>query len=476
MNTTKRNQATRSTVAEIGSPKVYNEIIDFLNAHWTKHHTDASLTTMKKLNKALGNVAEKISAIFVTGTNGKSSTINFSAQLLKEEGLTVGAFYSPHILTYNERISINYESISNKTFTELGNEVLNALQSLNITASSREILTMMALLYFAKNNIDVALLEVAEDSVCDPVNICSPKILAITRITNDRITQDGPSIDDSIKSITAMVQNGTHVVSADQSKLSLQTILDSIKPIGGIWGMPIRKLAPLSYPFEQLHGRCAALAERIGQTYIDNFLGEDSVIVNNGLLAKEKGKRGRPTLEAKRQSEINPKRTIEQFWKETANTLPAHFQLLDKEKPSILLDTASNNDAFENLFLGIRLLHYQRPLKGITFIFGCSKDAIKLEEFLRNLRYFCKKNSAQTIFCPITGVVPGVYEESLDVEQITNDVKSLKIKARAAKNFVEAFEAAKKTVDERHGLVVITGSKSIISEYWELKGIKNFKS
>ena len=47
-------------------------------------------------------------------------------------------------------------------------------------------------------------------------------------------------------------------------------------------------------------------------------------------------------LEAKRQSELNPKKTVEQFWKENTNELPARFQLLDKEKPSILLDNASN--------------------------------------------------------------------------------------------------------------------------------------
>lgn len=95
MINTKRNQASRESAASIGSPKSYNEIVDYLNAHWVKQHTDATLATMKKLNKALGNVAEKISAIFVTGTNGKSSTINFSSQLLKEEGLNVGAFLFP---------------------------------------------------------------------------------------------------------------------------------------------------------------------------------------------------------------------------------------------------------------------------------------------------------------------------------------------------------------------------------------------
>ena len=90
------------------------------------------------------------------------------------------------------------------------------------------------------------------------------------------------------------------------------------------------------------------------------------VVVTDTLLTKQKGQRGRPTLEAKRQSELNPKRTVEQFWKETPTTLPGTLPILDKEKPTILLDNASNLDAFKNLLLGIRLLHYQRPLKGLT--------------------------------------------------------------------------------------------------------------
>ena len=55
--------------------------------------------------------------------------------------------------------------------------------------------------------------------------------------------------------------------------------------------MPIRKLAPLPYPFEQLHGRCAALAERIAQIYVNSLLRKETVIVSGSLLNQTK----RPT-------------------------------------------------------------------------------------------------------------------------------------------------------------------------------------
>jgi len=103
---------------------------------------------------------------------------------------------------------------------------------------------------------------------------------------------------------------------------------------------------------------------------------------------------------------------------------------------------------------------------------GCYDKDINLTEFLKLLRYFFKKTSGQIIVCP-AHPQPGHHgTESWNAEKVVNDIKSMKIKAKATHNFKEAFELAQKTVDERHGLVVIAGSPSIISEYWRYKGMK----
>ena len=310
---------------------------------------------MKKLNAAFNNVADKLNTVLVTGTNGKSLTIHFAAKLLREEGLTVGTFQEPYILTYNELMSCNGEIISNKTFTEIGNEVLNTTESLGIKPTSHDILVMMALLYFKEHNVDVAILEVDNTDLHAAPHICSPKVAAITRVTPDNVDASAEEIKECIQQMVSIVKPGTHLVSADQSKLNLQTMLEMVEAKKGIWAMPIRKLAPLAYPFEQLHGRCAALAERIASIYVNSFTDKDTIVVSGTLLTKQKGQRGRPTLEAKRQSELNPKKTIDQFWKEAECTIAGRFQLLEKEKPTILIDSADNLDAFKNLLLGIRL-------------------------------------------------------------------------------------------------------------------------
>ncbi len=465
-------QSSTKGAVTLGKQRSYQEIVEFLDSNWQTNKSDAQLSCMKQLDKELGSVSQKIPTILIGGTNGKSITMHYATKLLKEEGLSVGAFYNPHVLTYNERFVCNNEAISNKTFTDLGNEVLNTASTLCLTPSSFEVLTMMALLYFKSHNVDIALLEVNESGAHTAPAICNPKIVAITRVTDDQCTTDEQKTTLALSNALAIVKKGTHVVSANQSKIHLQEMQAIAEANGGIWAMPIRKVAPLHYPFEQLHGRCAALAERIADIYINTFTDKDAVVVTNSLLTKQKGRRGRPTLEAKRQSELNPKKTIEQFWKEEHGTLPARFQVLDKEKPTILLDNASNLDAFKNLLLGIRLMHYQKPLKGLSLIIGGTNQDLDFEEFYKLLRYFFKKTSGQVLVCPITPMAGQKGCTPWNVEEMANAIKGMKVKTKACKDFKDAFESATKLVDDRHGLVVIAGSTSLVSEYWQYKGMK----
>ncbi len=473
LNSTKHTPS-KGTTGIVGKQRNYTEIIEYLDARWlVPHNTPISFDRVKKLYERLGFPAQKCKSILVGGTNGKSLTASFAAKLLAQEGITIGSFYAPHILTYNERFTINGEMIPNKTFTEVGNEVIAVAESAGIEAHTQELLTLMALVFFEQNNTEVIILEANKGGMYNPVNVCNPVITAITRVTPEESVLATTTIEALVHDLMGMVKKDTYLVAADQSKAHLQMMQDIAEAQGGHWSMPIRKLAPLVYPFEQLHGRCAALAERICQIYAEHFLANNATIVTDSLLTKPKVARGRPTIARKRYLDENPRKTIDQFWREESTELAGKFQVLDKEKPSILLDTASNIDAFKNLLLGIRLLHYQKPLKGLTIVVGSTKGCMNSEEFLKLSRYFFKKTSGQLLLCPIDDQLPGVTEgSSWDVDKVTNDVKGMKIRARACKSFEEAFELAKKSVDERQGLVVITGSTAIVHQYWRQKGIK----
>lgn len=468
---------TKELSLPLEKTRTYNEIVEFFNKHWSPvafNKDSKSVDRIKKLDKALGSVSQKVSTILIAGTNGKSLTAHFTAKLLKEEGLTVGVLYAPHILTYNERFFVDTDYISNKIFTELANQVINASETNDIKATTQELLSVLGFLYFSQNNVSVALIEIEKGGSAHPVTaLCNANIVAITRLTANDADQEGQAFDAVINDYMPLIKKDAHIISADQNKVNLKKMADYAKQTQAIWEMPIRKLTALAYPFEQLHGRCAALAERIATIFVNSFAKKSELVdEEQSLLMKKSGQRGRPTLEAKRQSELNPKRTLPLFWKEATSTLAGRFQILDKEKPTIIIDNAENIDSFENFLLGIRLMHYQKSLKGLTLIIGCYQDTINYQEFLRLIRYFCKKTSGTNIILTSIPTKDGVFTESWNPEKVAQDMKAFKIKARAVENFKDAFEVAKKSVTDRHGLIGIVGSSALIAEYWSNKGIK----
>ncbi len=464
-------QTSSKGAVTLGKQLSYNEVIEFFEKNWASSQDGKSVERMEKLDKLFSNPSSKLQAITVAGTNGKSLTAHFIAKLLKKEGLKVGVFFTPHILTYNERFTTDNETISNKVFTELANEVINAAETANLKVTTREYLTQIALNYFVAQKVDVVVLEAEGATSFDATAICKPKVIAITRLIGEQTDLTGKAPEDIIKDYVSLLPKGSHLVSADQNKTNLKEMSELAEKAEAHWAMPIRKLVALAYPFEQLHGRCAALAERCAYLFVNHFANKDVIALNESILTHQKGQRGRPTLEAKRKLEINPKRTIEHFWKETSSSLLGRFQLLDKEKPSILLDNADNLDAFENLLLGIRLLHYQRPLKGLALVVACQENAVEPEAFAKLIRYFFKKTAGQIIICPLSKKA-GWQGSSWDVEKINNALKAVKVKSRVVGSFKEAFEAAKKVVNDRHGLIAVAGSSAAVSEYWSYKGIK----
>jgi dihydrofolate synthase/folylpolyglutamate synthase len=450
----------------LGKFKSYNDVIEYLDALKPIEYSEAVPQRMKQLDNLLGNISTKIDTILVGGTNGKSLSMHFASKLLKEEGFKVGVAYSSHFLTYNERLAINFENISNKSFADCVGEVLNVAEMNKIKATSFEIMTMAALLHFKTENVDVALLEVGYGGKYDATTICNPKIAAITRAAEDSTGLLGSDVDSIAFEMLEITKSGCWFISAEQSKIRLQKMKTWCEERGVQWAMPIRKLSQLPYIYEQLYGRVASLGERIAQIYVEDIKGKFSPFLRGNLLATQKGQRGRPTLEAKRQAELNPIKTLKSFWNEQFDLLKGRFELLDKEKPSILLDNASNLDAFTNLFLGVRLLHYQKSLKGMSLVISLSK-AVNAIESLKLIRYLLKKVTGQVFFVALPGDTA-----AHDSSELVSIAKELNIKAKAFGTFAEAFEQAKHGVDERDGLVVVSGSPALVTEYWKHRGMK----
>ena len=157
----------------------------------------SGLGRMQSAVNLLGNPEQAYPIIHVTGTNGKGSTIAFMRELFVSHGKNVGTFTSPHIVSIHDRICINGQPISDADFIRLANQVKEMEQRLLEThdqLSFFELLTVIALLYFKEQEVDLVLLEVGIGGLLDTTNVVTGEIAIITSIGLDHQETLGDSL------------------------------------------------------------------------------------------------------------------------------------------------------------------------------------------------------------------------------------------------------------------------------------------
>ena len=147
------------------------------------------LNVYKRLN--ISKVAKKV--ITVAGTNGKGSTVSFLESVLKNNNYKVGAFTSPHILDYNERIKINGKEADDDLLIDAF-ELIDEKRG-DITLTYFEFATLSAFYIFSQLDLDVAVLEVGLGGRLDATNIIDSDISIITSISIDHTEFLGNTID-----------------------------------------------------------------------------------------------------------------------------------------------------------------------------------------------------------------------------------------------------------------------------------------
>ena len=151
-----------------------------------------SLKAMKYFMNSYNNFERKINFIHIAGTNGKGSCTEIISNILIKQGYKVGKFLSPHLIKYNERISINGKEISDEEMINLIEELNPLINEYNnkeeIKITLFELETIMALLYFYRNNVDFAVLETGLGGIYDCTNIITkPLVSVITSIGYDHV-------------------------------------------------------------------------------------------------------------------------------------------------------------------------------------------------------------------------------------------------------------------------------------------------
>ena len=177
----------------------------------------SGLGRMQQAVDLLGNPEKTYPIIHVTGTNGKGSTIAFMRELFVAHGKKVGTFTSPHIISIHDRICINGQAIADADFIRLAEQVKEMEKTLLEThdqLSFFELLTLIALLYFKEQGVDLVLLEVGIGGLLDTTNVVIGEIAVITSIGLDHQETLGDSLEEIAEQKAGIFKAGKKAVIA----------------------------------------------------------------------------------------------------------------------------------------------------------------------------------------------------------------------------------------------------------------------
>ena len=177
----------------------------------------SGLGRMQRAVDLLGNPEKTYPIIHVTGTNGKGSTIAFMRELFVAHGKKVGTFTSPHIISIHDRICINGQPIAEEDFIRIANQVKEMEKTLLEThdqLSFFELLTLIALLYFKEQGVDLVLLEVGIGGLLDTTNVVTGEIAVITSIGLDHQETLGDSLEEIAEQKAGIFKAGKKAVIA----------------------------------------------------------------------------------------------------------------------------------------------------------------------------------------------------------------------------------------------------------------------
>lgn len=194
----------------------YQEVIAYLYARLPMFTRDGSsaykkdLTNTIKFCEALGHPQETFKTVHIAGTNGKGSSSHMLAAVLQQAGYKTGLYTSPHLLDFRERIRLNGAMVDEQFVIDFVNTHFALIEE--IQPSFFEVTVAMAFDFFAKQEVDIAIIEVGLGGRLDSTNIIQPLVSLITNIGMDHMNMLGNTIEEITFEKAGIIKAHTPVV------------------------------------------------------------------------------------------------------------------------------------------------------------------------------------------------------------------------------------------------------------------------
>jgi dihydrofolate synthase/folylpolyglutamate synthase len=403
----------------------------------------ADLNNTIAICKLLGNPENKFRTVHVAGTNGKGSTSHMLASILQEAGLKTGLYTSPHLKDFRERIKINGEMIPEKNVIDFVQEYKKDFEE--ILPSFFEMTVGLAFDYFAKEKVDIAVIEVGLGGRLDSTNVITPLVSVITNISFDHTALLGNTLEKIAIEKAGIIKRGIPVVIGEASVETKNVFVGKAKNENApvifseeayqienisqvnkgklILSMDVKKHGLLI--FENLESELAGVYQ---QKNVASVLTTADILNERGFL-------------------LSPKIIRQGIKKTIENTgLLGRWQIL-QEQPLVIADTGHNEAGIREV---LKQISYT-PHEDLHFVLGMVNDkdiSTILKMLPKNATYyFCKAG------------IP----RALDAKELSSQAGHYGLNGRIYNSVKEALDEAKQHA-KMNDLVFVGGSTFTVAE------------
>lgn len=422
-----------------------------------------TLDHIRALLSALGEPQKTFPSVLIAGTNGKGSTAATLASIATAAGIRTGLYTSPHLLRVNERIRVSGVDIPDEAFAAALSQVDQASRELVASGtlphepSFFEWITATAFVYFASQQIELAVLEVGLGGRLDATNSVEPIVSVITDIAMDHMEYLGNTLPEIAREKAGILREDGVLVTLSQHPLANQSIGDIAMALG-VRGVDAARFLP---PVQREPITGSDLLPR--NRYPLSIEGE-VVEIDSPLPGQHQQRNLALAIATAVELRTNhgftfPNAAIAAGISNTA--WPGRLELIRSAHGApILFDVAHNPAGAWTLRAALAQLPEDRPR---TLIFSCLRDkqVSELAQVLFPLFDSSSSDPARArdhiLLAPIQNPRASTVEELLEA------AKALDIPAHAAPHLPAALAQAR-SITPPDGIIIATGSVFLVGE------------
>ena len=416
------------------------KVLDYINS-FDKFSIKLGLERMELLMEYLNYPNHKLNCIHIAGTNGKGSTSAILAEIYQQAGYKVGVFNSPHVIEFNERIKINGENISEQELKDCVTKIKPVVEKVEEELALPiyfEVLTAIAIYYFAQIDIDLAIFEVGLGGRLDATNVIDSLITAITNISYDHTEYLGETIAEITREKAGIIKENNQ---ATVTTVEQKEAINQLQKICKKKCVKLRTIRDkINYKLQKIsNGKQSFDLSYQNKEYNNlelSLLGEHQILNASLALAVV--------------SELNNQYPVsEDEFRAALKEVrwPGRFELMEKE-PAMILDGAHNQAAAKRVKETLAEIDYQN----LYIVLSIFKDK-DIAEIMNNLVPLAKE----------VIISKNQNRRAANVGELVEIVKEDKTNYKIITQLDLAIDYARKKA-EKKDLILITGSLATVAE------------